>query len=139
MCRPIRVRKPTHENATRDGNVRRSYALDKETNMPVDAMHVTINGNLFTLRVVSSNQHGGLVRQRQREADPLRDADGLGCARRGPAWRNAITTTSKPIASMTADIANAANIAVALPQDIASAIRRERRNTSGGNLLVKPS
>lgn len=109
-------------NAFGNGGPFQFYALDGRTNIAVDKMNVTIDGNLFNRRVVSSDPtmvawgKGDNVTLERYETPAA-----LAAAKNG-SWRNAQTTGSVPIGSMGADMSSASSsVAKPLPSDIAAA------------------
>ncbi|PPF66129.1 hypothetical protein C5E16_12370 [Clavibacter michiganensis] len=95
------------------------YALDKRTNIAVDRWNLTITGNLFTKRVVTTDptmvawgqgDNSTLVRYETPAA--------LSAAKNG-SWRNTMTTASTSVSGMSAYLSAAASLAVALPSGIA--------------------
>lgn len=109
-------------NAFGNGGLYQFYALDGVTNIPVDDMKVTINGNLFNAKAASS--------------DPTLVGWGLGdnvtlqkfqtpaalAAAKNNSWVNAVTSSSEPVSSMGSAISSAASVAVPLPSDVAAAV-----------------
>lgn len=109
-------------NAFGNGGAFQFYALDGRTNTAVDNMNVTIDGNLFNRRVVSSNPtmvawgKGDNVTLERYETPSA-----LATAKNG-SWRNAQTANSLPIASMGPDMSSASSsVAKSLPSDVAAA------------------
>jgi hypothetical protein len=103
------------------------YGLDGETNIAVDRMNVTINGNLFNKRTETSQPTmvawgKGDNKTLERYESPA----ALAAAKNG-SWKNAQTSGSSSISSMQSGISNYNSYAVSLPSDVASAI-----GTSGG-------
>jgi parallel beta-helix repeat protein len=96
------------------------YALDKKTNIPVDRWNLTITGNLFTKRVVTSDptmvawgqgDNSTLVRYESPAA--------LAAAKNG-SWRNTMTSGSASVSDMAAYLTSAATLALGLPSGIAA-------------------
>jgi len=98
------------------------YGLDGETNIAVDRMNVTINGNLFNKRTETSQPTmvawgKGDNKTLERYESPA----ALAAAKNG-SWKNAQTNGSSSISSMQAGISGYNSYAVSLPSDVASAI-----------------
>ena len=108
-------------NVFGNGGAFQIYALDGRSNRAVDLWKLTINGNLFNKRVVSTN--------------PTMVAWGLGdnksvvryetptalAAAKNSGWKNAQLSSSKPILSMGADKTAYASVAVGIPSDVSTA------------------
>jgi parallel beta-helix repeat protein len=98
------------------------YALDKATNIPADAMNLTINGNLFTPRtdtslptMVAWGGSDNVTLYRYETPAAL-------AAAKNPAWHNASTTTALTLNAMRSLFAAAAATAVPLPSGVAQAL-----------------
>ncbi len=107
------------------------YALDGKTSRAVDTWGVTINGNLFNPRLVSSQPTmvawgKGDNKTLERYETPVTLA-----AAKNSGWKNAQVATSKSVDSMDADKKTYSSTAVAIPSDVASAAGL----TSGSKVL----
>ena len=108
-------------NAFGNGGSFQFYGLDGVTNIPVDDMDVTIDGNLFTSRTVSSDHTMVAWGAADNKTLVHYETPEALAAAKNAAWRNAITPTSMPIDAMSAYMASAASIARPLPADVAAA------------------
>jgi hypothetical protein len=112
------------------------YGLDGETNISVDRMNVTINGNLFNKRTETSQPTmvawgKGDNKTLERYESPA----ALAAAKNG-SWKNAQTSGSSSISSMQSGISNYNSYAVSLPSDVASAIGTSGSTKAMGVLTV---
>lgn len=112
------------------------YGLDGETNIAVDWMNVTINGNLFNKRTETSQPTmvawgKGDNKTLERYESPA----ALAAAKNG-SWKNAQTSGSSSISSMQAGISSYSSYAVSLPSDVAEAIGTSSGTKGLGVLTV---
>jgi parallel beta-helix repeat protein len=109
-------------NVFGNGGYFQFYALDKKTHIPVDKMNVTITGNLFNKRVSKSTPTMVAWGKGDNVTLERYETPAALAAAKGSSWRNAQTSSSLSISSMSTDINNHAGIAVGLPSDVAAAI-----------------
>lgn len=97
------------------------YVLDKETKTPADSMNISVQGNLFNARVTTVNPAliawGGDANVIQSRFDTV-----AAMKAKNTSWINAQTSISKPLESMSGDIAADIGVAVPLPGDVASTL-----------------
>ncbi|MET1005198.1 MAG: right-handed parallel beta-helix repeat-containing protein [Propionibacteriaceae bacterium] len=112
------------------------YALDGETNIAVDKMNVTINGNLFNKRMDTSQPTmvawgKGDNKTLERYESP----SALAAAKNG-SWKNAQVSSSMSIASMKSVAGSYSSTAVGLPSDVATAMGKSAGTKGVGVLTV---
>ena len=109
-------------NAFGNGGLYQFYALDGVTNIPVDAMKVTITGNLFNAKATSSDptlvgwgQGDNVTLQKFQTPAAL-------AAAKNSSWVNAVTPSSQSVSAMGTAMSSSASVAVPLPSDVAAAV-----------------
>jgi hypothetical protein len=85
-------------------------------------MHITLNGNLFSKRVLSSDPTMVAWGAGDNVTLTRYEAPATLAAAKNSAWKNAQAATCSPVASMTADIAGAQSVALGLPSDVAAVV-----------------
>ncbi|GAA4265668.1 right-handed parallel beta-helix repeat-containing protein [Frondihabitans peucedani] len=109
-------------NAFGSGGLYQIYGLDGVTNIPMDAMQVTITGNLFNQHLTSAQSTlVGWGGGDNHTVTRYNDVSTLGQAK-GSARGNDETTGVLPISGMLSALKGALGIAVGLPGDVADAL-----------------
>ena len=97
------------------------YALDGVTRRAVDTWNVTINGNLFTKRVATTDPTMVAWGKGDNSTLERYESPAALAAAKNSGWKNAQTPTLKLIDTMTQDKSTYSSVAVALPSDVAEA------------------
>ncbi|BDZ51952.1 hypothetical protein GCM10025867_41930 [Frondihabitans sucicola] len=109
-------------NAFGSGGLYQIYGLDGVTNIPMDAMQVTITGNLFNQHLTSSQSIlVGWGAGDNHTVKQFNDVASLAQAK-NTSWKNGETTGVLPIASMATALKGSVGIASSLPSDVAAAL-----------------
>jgi parallel beta-helix repeat protein len=113
------------------------YAHDIATNIPADAMNITINGNMLTPRPTSTTYSAanmvGWGNGDNKTVVNYGTPETLAAAK-NPTWRNASSPTNLPLTDMLTHTPTLAGVAIALPTDIATAIGTTTGTTTLGRI-----
>ncbi len=98
------------------------YALDGVTGISADKMNITINGNLFSKRVVTSDPTMVAWGKGDKVTLERYETPAALAAAKNPAWQNAQNTSCAALSDMDDVIGVSQGVAVGLPSDIAAAL-----------------
>jgi parallel beta-helix repeat protein len=107
------------------------FAMDGATNRAVDTWNLTVAGNLFNKRVASSDPTVFAWGTDDNRTRVYYQTPAELAAAKNTGWKNAETSSSKSIESMTGDKTTFASTAVPIPSDVAAVTGL----TSGARLL----
>jgi parallel beta-helix repeat protein len=108
-------------NVFGNGGLFQIFAMDGKQNRAVDTWNLTINGNLFNHKVASSEPMMVAWGRGDNTTQEKYSTPAALAAAKNSGWKNAQTTTSKPIGSMADDMTAFASTAVPIPADVAAA------------------